>query len=91
MLVFAFFAAPTMSEENKGIWKENWRRSFTFLYTVEPPLTATSLQRPLFSAPVSLRGRRSKGKGKGIRARDLSPLRAPHALARPNSPFPFPF
>ena len=50
----------------------------------------------------SLRGRRSKGKGKGIRARDhargrrgevpfLSPSRAPRALARPNSPFPFPF
>ena len=33
---------------------------------------------------VSLSGRRSKGKGKGIRARD-------HTLARPNSPFPFPF
>ena len=30
----------------------------------------------------SLRGRRSKWKGKGIRARDH---------ARPNSPFPFPF
>ena len=33
---------------------------------------------------VSLSGRRSKGKGKGIRARD-------HTLARPNSPFLFPF
>ena len=53
----------------------------------------------------SLRGRRSKGKGKGIRARDhargrreegnavpfLSPSRAPRALTRQNSPFPFPF
>ena len=48
----------------------------------------------------SLRGRRSKGKGKGIRARDhargrreevsfVSPSRAPRGFARPNSPFPF--
>ena len=46
----------------------------------------------------SLRGRRSKGKGKGIRARDhargrrkegnfLSPSRVPRVLARPTSPF----
>ena len=35
------------------------------------------------SLNTSLRGRRSKGKGKGIRARDP---RAPRALKRPNSP-----
>ena len=45
---------------------------------------------------VSLRGRRSKRKGKGIRARDDARGRreegsAPRALARPNSSFPFPF
>ena len=34
------------------------------------------------SLNTSLRGRRSKGKGKGIRARDP---RAPRALAHPNS------
>ena len=47
----------------------------------------------------SLRGRRSKGKGKGTRARDRARGRRekgnfsflPRALARPNSPFPFPF
>ena len=44
----------------------------------------------------SLRGRRSKGKVKRIRARDHARGRReegnfPFSLARPNSPFPFPF
>ena len=75
-----------------------------------PPCSATHINRKWaffsFNKPWrhyicianSLRGRRSKGTGEGIRARDqargrreegiLSPSRAPHALPRPNSPFP---
>ena len=68
--------------------KENWRgRTFSLersdYAAFEPGLTSNR-------RGSSLRGRRSKGKGKGIRARDhaLSPSRA---LGRPKFPLPLPF
>ena len=45
-----------------------------------------------FSSSSSLRGRRLKGKGKGVLgARETRGARAPHVSLAPKTPFPFPF
>ena len=58
-----------------------------YLYDVFAVSTDKNAAKNRVKQPSSLRGRRSTGKGKGIRARD----HVPRVSLAPKTPFPFPF